>query len=61
MSILIQMITISKRPHSYKGNPFKPMECILRFLDDSDLLALGVTCQTMYRYLSIYVDLCIHP
>jgi len=30
---------------------FKPIELLLRFLDDQDLLNLATTCQTVYRYL----------
>jgi hypothetical protein len=29
---------------------FKPIEALLRLLDDRDILSLASTCQTIYRY-----------
>ena len=40
---------------------FKPIELILRFIDDPDILNLASTCQSMYRYFLPYSRMIYSP
>lgn len=42
LSIFVKIASVS----------FKPMESLLRFLDDSDILNVAATSQTLYKYLA---------
>jgi hypothetical protein len=35
---------------------FKPIELLLRFLEESDLFTLAATCQSLYRYPIYHPD-----
>lgn len=46
LSIFVRVISVS----------FKPIELILRFIDDADILNLAATCQTLYRLVLPHTD-----
>lgn len=39
LSIFVRIVSVS----------FKPIEAVLRFLDDSDLMSVAASCQTLYK------------
>ena len=47
MSVFVKVISTS----------FKPIELVLRFIEDADVLNLATTCQTIYRYFYKNIDL----
>lgn len=46
LTTFVQVVSVS----------FKPIELILRFLEDSDILELASTCQSIYRFTLDYLD-----
>lgn len=35
------------------SHSIKPLECMLKFLDDHDIMSVATTCRALYRYYLI--------
>lgn len=43
------------------SHSLKPLELILRFLTDTDIMAIACTCRTIYKYLYHHLRLVYSP